>query len=176
MTDWIKEASQIAYSNQYFQVKEDQVRQPGGQKGTYVYVEKPDFILVIPEIEEQLVLVEQYRYPIQKRSLEFPQGNCERHENYDNCMERELLEETGYHAQKLHNLGKIYLGSGLTTQGCIVYHASKLSFVKQRLESSESDIRVLKYSISEVKTLIAKNEIQDSPTVAAFNLFLLQRK
>jgi 8-oxo-dGTP pyrophosphatase MutT (NUDIX family) len=57
-------------------VREDEVVLPDGQPGLYGVVDKPDFALVVPREDDGSVwLVEQYRYPVGKRSWEFPQGS-----------------------------------------------------------------------------------------------------
>jgi hypothetical protein len=57
-------------------VREDEVVLPDGRPGVYFVVDKPDFALVVPrEDDGSLWLVEQYRYPVGRRSWEFPQGS-----------------------------------------------------------------------------------------------------
>lgn len=56
-------------------VREDVVRRGDGSLGVYGVVDKTDFAVIIPRDEHGLWLVEQYRYPAQRRAWEFPQGS-----------------------------------------------------------------------------------------------------
>jgi hypothetical protein len=48
--------------------REDVIRRPDGSKGISLYVEKPDFALIIPVDRDGFHLVGQYRYPVGHRS------------------------------------------------------------------------------------------------------------
>lgn len=49
-------------------LREDVVERPDGSRADYAYVDKPDFVLIIPAEEGGFHLVEQYRYPVSRRS------------------------------------------------------------------------------------------------------------
>jgi hypothetical protein len=70
--------SRLVYRNAWMSVREDAVLLDDGSPGLYGVVDKPDFALIIPRDAERLWLVEQYRYPVQRRAWEFPQGLLER--------------------------------------------------------------------------------------------------
>ena len=67
-------ASREVYRSRWLRVREDEVQFPSGVRGTYSVVDKPDFVLVIPYVDEGFWLVEQFRYPVGSREWEFPQG------------------------------------------------------------------------------------------------------
>jgi len=62
------------YRNAWMTVREDTVRRQDGTTGIYGVVDKPDFALVLPRHERGFWLVEQYRYPVRRRSWEFPRA------------------------------------------------------------------------------------------------------
>ncbi|MEV7801896.1 hypothetical protein AB0O28_02980 [Microbispora sp. NPDC088329] len=67
-------SSRIVYSNPWMTVREDAVEHPDGSPGLYGYVVRPDFVLIVPEEDDGFHIVEEYRYPIGRRSWSFPQG------------------------------------------------------------------------------------------------------
>ena len=169
-------SGQTVYKGHYFNVCQDQVQFPNQKQGTYDYIKKTDFILAIPFIQGHFYLVEQYRYPIQMRTIEFPQGSCESEETSHSAAHRELVEEIGFSPNDLKILGHLHLGPGMFTQGFDVYLTQNGEFKSQQLESTESDIKILAMTLDEINNNIFSVKITDSPTIAAFQLFNLWQK
>jgi hypothetical protein len=67
-------SSREVYRNPWIRVREDTVERVDGSSGVYGVVERPHFGLVIPAERDGYWLVEQFRYPLGRRALEFPQG------------------------------------------------------------------------------------------------------
>ena len=70
-------SSRVVYETPHMRLREDGIRRPDGSTGTYSYVEKPDFALIIPVENGGFHLVEQYRYPVRMRCWEFPPGTAD---------------------------------------------------------------------------------------------------
>ena len=100
-------ASRVVYENPWMVVREDEVERLDGSRGMYGVVDKPDFVLVIPEEGDGFHLVEEYRYPIGRRTWSFPQGSApgRREADPEELARRELAEETGLRAGTLRRLG-----------------------------------------------------------------------
>jgi len=69
-------------------VREDDVVRSDGSTGIFGVVEKPDFALVIPFDGAGFYMVEQYRYPVGARFVEFPQGSYEESAGVDPSSSR----------------------------------------------------------------------------------------
>ncbi|MCQ0006796.1 hypothetical protein [Actinomadura madurae] len=67
--------TRVVYENPWMVVREDEVERLDGSRGIYGVIDKPDFVLVIPIEGDGFHLVEEYRYPIGKRTWSFPQGS-----------------------------------------------------------------------------------------------------
>ncbi len=70
-------SSRVVYTNLWMTVREDEIERDNGTRGIYGVVEKCDSAIVLAIDSESIYLVEQYRYPIGAKSLEFPQGSLE---------------------------------------------------------------------------------------------------
>lgn len=70
--------SRVAYENRWMKVREDTIRSGDGSFGIYGFVDKPDFVIILPIGDGMVHLVEQYRYPIRRRQWELPQGSSMR--------------------------------------------------------------------------------------------------
>src|ERR1035438_6243658 len=70
-------ASREVYRNQWLRLREDQIVRSNGKKGIYGVVDKDDCAIILPIDKGHVWLVEQFRYTIQERALELPQGGWE---------------------------------------------------------------------------------------------------
>jgi ADP-ribose pyrophosphatase len=105
-------------------IREDAIRRHDGSTGVYGVVEKPDFVVIVPvEDDGSLHLVQQFRYPVQDRYWELPQGTWEQEPHTDpvSVAHGELREETGLDAARMVYAGHLFEAYGYTNQG---YHNS----------------------------------------------------
>jgi ADP-ribose pyrophosphatase len=166
--------SRVVYRNRWMTVREDAIERADGSPGIYSVVEKPDFALVIPIEEDGLYLVEQYRYPIGKRFLEFPQGTWEQNPSADpiEVARGELQEETGLVAGKMDYIGQLFIAYGMSNQGFHIFRATDLTQGEQNLEMEEQDLIVKRMPITKFEQLIRTGEIKDAGTISAWHLMM----
>ena len=156
-------------------VREDDVIRADGSAGIFGVVEKPDFALVIPFDGHGFYVVEQYRYPVDGRYVEFPQGSWEESSAVDplDLARGELAEETGLRAGTMTYLGHLFEAYGYCNQGFHVFLATDLTVGEQSLTSEEADLRVFYLPTSEFSDAVLAGAIKDAPTLAAFTLMQL---
>lgn len=165
------------YSNRWMTVREDKIRRRDGTAGLYGYVDKPDFVMILPYDGGLVHLVQQFRYPIRSRQWEFPQGSWDNRPDADTeeLARGELKEETGLTAASLVRIGTIYPLYGTVTQRCHVYFATDLTAGDSRLEHEEQDLIIQAVSVDELQRMILDGDLQDSGTIAAFALARLRK-
>ena len=158
-------------------VREDEVVLPDGQAGTYGVVDKPDFALVVPrEDDGDLWLVEQYRYPVRRRSWEFPQGNWSSASEGGGPAElarAELREETGLRAAHLHHRGRLHEAPGFCSQGFDVWLATGLVAGPTAREVTEQGMRTRRVTDVELRRMVRAGELVDAASIAAYALCAL---
>lgn len=171
-TQWQTLSSKYVYENPWIKVRHDEFETPQGKRGIYGVVESKQFAMVIPKVDDKFCLVEMYRYPIDRLSIEFPAGGIDQGETSEEAVRRELQEETGLVAGSLKLLGHLYSMNGISDDGFDLYVANNCQQTdQQKLEKSEEGLRVFQVTEAELIELIASNKIIDSPTVAAFGLY-----
>lgn len=168
--------SQIVYQNKWMSVREDKIRRPSGAEGIYGVVDKPDFVVILPVEGDGVYLVEQYRYPVEKRFLEFPQGAWENKPDADpkQLAAGELREETGLHAARMEYLGFQYLAYGFSSQGYHIYLASDFVQGETCLDPEEEGLISKKVSLDEFEQMILAGDILDSTTINAYSIAKLK--
>ncbi|MEV7005634.1 NUDIX hydrolase [Streptosporangium sp. NPDC051022] len=168
-------STKVAYETRYMRLREDRIRRPDGSPGIYSYVEKPDFALVVPMEDDGFHLVEQYRYPIGRRSWEFPQGTMPGMATADpeSLAREELRQETGLSAGSMRHLGRLHCAVGMASQGFDVFLATDLVHGRAELEIEEQDLRHRWFPRREVEEMIRTGVITDDSSLAAYTLLLL---
>jgi ADP-ribose pyrophosphatase len=167
-------STRVVYENRWMKVREDAIVRQDGQKGIYGVVDKKDFALIAPFLGDQLVLVEQYRYPVEGRYWEFPQGSWEHVDIAPEALARaELEEETGYTADMIRHLGHLFAAYGFSNQGYDVFVAQGLSPTSTNLDVEEVGLISKPFPIVEVRAMILDGRIKDAGTVAVFGLLQL---
>jgi 8-oxo-dGTP pyrophosphatase MutT (NUDIX family) len=166
-------SSKIVYQNAWMKVREDVVERLDGSTGIYGVVVKPDFALVVPRGDGGFWMVDQFRYPIQRRSLEFPMGSWpgEPAGDQEALARAELAEETGLRADEMRRLGYLTQANGYASQGCDVFLATGLREGERALEATELDLEHRFVTDAELDGLIGSGAVVDSCTLAALALY-----
>lgn len=122
--------------------------------------------------EGKIVLVKQFRKPLEQVILEIPAGKIDPGE--ENQLEttamRELEEETGYRAGQLTYINSMYLSPGFANEKLALYLATDLQKVENPRPQDEDEILELyELTIAEAKAEVAKGTICDAKTLLLYN-------
>lgn len=170
-------SSRVVYRNRWMTVREDEIERPDGSRGVFGVVDKPDFGIVIPEADGGFHLVQEFRYPVGRRTWSFPQGTLPGLSGADpeHLARTELAEETGLRAGKLQFLGFLHGAHGLTGQGFHAWLATDLIAGEPSREHEEQDMRCHWFGRGEFEQMIRDQLVTDDSTVAAYALLQLRR-
>ena len=160
--------SEKIFSGMVFDVKLDLLKYDSGNDGRREVIHHNGGAVVLPVNKEgKIILVKQFRYPLQKVLLEAPAGKLEINEDPRVCAVRELTEETGYRADKITPLGKIATTPGFCDEILYLFLAEELTAGEHNREEGEYGMEVFEYSIDEIDVLIKNGDLIDSKTIAA---------
>lgn len=161
---WTTLSGEVKYDNQWINVTEYQVINPGGGKGIYGKVHFKNIAIgVIPiDHENNTWLVGQFRYTLNEYSWEIPEGGAPFEENILEAAIRELKEETGITAKKLTLLTKLHTSNSVSDETGYIFLAEELEHGENALEESEADLKVKKLSLQEAVDMVLRGEITDS--------------
>lgn len=170
--------SREVYRNPWMVVREDVIERADGTPGLYGVVDKPDFALVVPVDRHGFWMVEQYRYPVRRRAWEFPQGSWGAGHSggtAEQLARAELAEETGLRARLMRSLGHVYGAYGFCSQGFTVWVAEDLTAGPTQREHSEQDMDHRFVPEATFRQMVARGEVVDAATLAAYALYQLDR-
>ena len=166
--------STIVYENRWMRVREDAVRRADGSPGLFGVVEKGHFAVIVALQDGALMMVEQYRYPVQRRCWEFPQGSWDQGPDPLALAKAELREETGLLAAHIVHAGRLFLAAGFCSQAYDIYLATDLTQGENALEVEEQGLISRFVPVEQVQADICAGRIMDASTVASFGLLRLK--
>ncbi len=153
MQPWTVLSQKTLLDRKWLRITEDSVRLPNGTVIDEFHVmHSPNWAAVIAVTENsQIVMVEQYRHGLGRTSLELPSGVVDPGERPLDAASRELLEETGYCAQRWESLIEVSPEPSRSTHRAsffVAYGAERVG--DARLEASE----IINVRLTDVDRLI----------------------
>ena len=143
----------------------DTIRQASGNTSIREVVSHPGGVVAVPILNDgRVILIRQFRYPLQKYILEFPAGKLDSDLSPRDTIARELEEEAGYHARLLTHECSFYTSPGISNELLHLFLARELEPVPQRLEEGEH-ISVEPCTLEECLARAVRGEITDGKTL-----------
>jgi len=161
---WTIKGSDLKYRNPWIELREDQVVRPDGTEGVYgVVTQKPGISVLALDDDGFVYVVEEFRYALERNSLETVSGAIDEGEDSLDAAKRELKEETGITAHDWHSFG--WLDPLSSTVRCPqhLYLARKLMFGIRKPDDNEL-IEVRKLKFTDVVQLVLDNKITYGPS------------
>ena len=141
-----------------------------GKKSTREVISHPGGVAILAFTDKDtILLVEQFRKPVEMNLLELPAGKLEYGEDPETCGIRELEEETGYKAKKFSYIGKIVTSPGFCNEYIYLYKAEDLFLGQMNLDEDEF-LNVREMKLQEVKDNILSGKIIDAKTICAIGM------
>lgn len=154
------------FSGRVFNIHKDKVLLPDNSQAYREVVDHSGGVCVAAiDNENNVFLVEQFRYPMKEVTLEVVAGKLEKDEDPYEAALRELSEETGLKAGKLEKVGTFYPSPGFCSEKLHFYHATDLTQEDQHPDEGEF-LNCIKMPMEKAVQMILSDEIIDGKTKA----------
>lgn len=169
--------SQIIYKGRVFDLKVDKIEYNSGNPGVREIAMHNGGAVVVAETNEgKILLIKQYRYPLDTVLIELPAGKLEKDEDPYICAGRELEEETGFKAGRIEKLGEICTTPGFCDEILHIYYATDLRVGQLGREEGEFGMEVFEYNTDELPEMILSGQIKDAKTICGLNYYFLKKE
>ena len=172
---WKHLGSETLLENPYFSLRSDRLRLPdGGIKDPYYVIERPDAAIIFPLTADQkeVILVRQYRPPLEMMELGLPAGLVEEGESPEAAARRELSEETGYTGGEWEPLGSLASSPSLKDNWAYLFLASGVEQTSPPDPDEHELVEVVRVPVRDLPDLVHSGKIVSSSGVAAVMLAL----
>lgn len=168
--------SQDIFSGRIVKLKVDTVILPDGRESTREIIEHAGAVAIIAlDKEGQIIMVRQYRKPVEQVLLEIPAGTMEEGEEPLLCAQRELREETGYSAGSWQKILSYYSAPGFTDELLHLYLATDLSDGETQPDEDEF-VETAVLPLEQAYQLIFDGQIVDGKSIIGIQYALRGRE
>ena len=169
---WSTRSSDVVYETPVFSLRRLRKQRPHApiKDHDFYIIDAADWVNVIPiTAQGEVVFIEHYRHGTDEVSLEVPGGMMDPEDASPRvAAAREMLEETGYDASELIELGMVHPNPALQPNRCFTYLAKDAFRAAPPRPEDTEDISVVTYPRSEVEELLQSGRITHALVVAAF--------
>ncbi|MEN9298983.1 MAG: hypothetical protein RLZZ429_1296 [Bacteroidota bacterium] len=159
---WKKLASEKVYSDRWFQARADKCEFPDGRIiEPYYVVELPNWAnIFVVTSDEKIVLVRQYRYPVDQVTYELPGGVIDRGEDPKAAAIREMKEETGYHSDEVEFVCQLSPNPAINNNTAYFFLAKNAIPGEKKSFDAFEDIDICLFTKEEFLQLLRENKMQ----------------
>ncbi len=158
--------SEEIYKGPVFGVRRDEVLEPGGLRTIREVITHPGSVVVLPVLPDgRILLVRQYRHATRQYLWELVAGRIDSGENVRHAAARELIEETGYRAQRFRVFLDVFPTPGFLEERMYILLAEKLTAGEAQPEEDEK-ITAKAFTTAALAGMIRRNVLRDAKSIA----------
>jgi ADP-ribose pyrophosphatase len=160
-----KISSKVVFDGKIIKVAFDEILLPNNKKATREKVCHPGAVAVVPINEKnEVILIRQYRYPIEEILIEIPAGKLDKNELPEKCAKRELHEEVGATGGRLIHLSSFLTTPGFSNELLHLFMAVDFRNTKNNPDEDEF-LQIIKAPLSKCISWIYDGTIKDAKSI-----------
>ena len=164
----------VVYRGRVFSVETGKRRFPDGQEHDVEIVRHAPSVVLMPiQDDGRVVIVRQYRAPLDRELWEFPAGRLNDGESPEEAARRECAEEIGYVPRRLERLRSLFPAPGFCDEELIFFRVSDLRTPpadSPHHADADEDITCRPVAVAEARAMLERGEIVDLKTAYALTL------
>lgn len=170
---WTTLSKKTVHKNPWYKIIHEKFITPKNNIGNYFIINSHKTnksVNIIPVLDDKIVFIYQYRYPIKKYILELPGGGKDFGYTDLQTSKKELEEETGYIAKSWKKIKTYYTSVGVSPIQCSVFLAKDLIKTKQNLEEIEIGTKIKLIPIKQAYEMLENQKFKDARAICALSL------
>lgn len=154
------------YEGKIINVRRDQVTVENGLSYREIVEHSGGSVIAAVTDDGQMIMVRQYRKPAERVMLEVPAGKIDPGEAPHEAAVRELKEETGYTADHMELMTRMYPSVGYAEELLYIYLATGLTPGETRFDENEA-IDIESYPVDQLYDMVMAGQIEDGKSQVA---------
>lgn len=170
---WLTVDTRTVYCTPIFDLHRRRSSHPHRGQRDFFIIEAPNWVNVIPLTEkDEVVMVRQFRHGIEGFTLEIPGGMVDPDDPHPmEAARREMIEEAGYDAETILELGRVHPNPAIQPNYCYTYLARDVHRVRKPASNGAEETQVTLIPLRDIPELIASGKITHALVIAAFSFF-----
>ena len=170
---WLTVDTRTVYCTPIFDLHRRRSSHPKRGQRDFFILEAPNWVNIIPlNDKNEVVMVRQFRHGIEGFTLEIPGGMVDPDDpDPKEAGRREMVEESGYDAGEIIELGRVHPNPAIQPNYCYTYLARDVHKVTKPVPTGAEETQVTLVPLSEIPSLIASEKITHALVIAAFSFF-----
>lgn len=158
--------SEMVYEGKVFGIRRDVIVEPGGMQVTREVVTHPGSVVILPLLPDgRILMIRQYRHATRHFLWELVAGRIDEGEKPREAAARELIEETGYRANRFTLFLDVFPTPGFLEERMYIFLAEGLTAGKAHPEADENISRKA-YRPKELREMIRRGKLRDAKSIA----------
>ena len=160
----------------FLRLEELTLRSPSGAEVRRTVVRHPGAVAVVPVDGKDIVLIRQYRAPLDAAILEIPAGKLDMPgEDKEAAARRELEEEVGLRAGAMELVTTMWTAPGFADEKMWIYLATDIEPGEAKPHGAEEEVaEVVRIPLSDVPALLASDALDDAKTIVGLQAALFR--
>jgi ADP-ribose pyrophosphatase len=170
---WRLLESRRRFQNEICTLREDEIELRGRERMNFAYLERAEAVIVVPVTRDgRIVLINQYRYPVDEWCLEVPAGGTHDapNESLEEVARKELREEVGASCDSLSHVDFFYPANSMTDEKCHVFLAEGVTLSEERDREASEALETKLVLASEAVALARGGKLKTAPCALAILL------
>ena len=164
-------ARELVHTGRKIRVFLDRTTAPDGTEIVRDLIAHPGAVVILPVLDrDRICLLRNHRWVVGETLWELPAGTLEPGEERQHAAQRELLEETGYRADRWRSLGFLYASPGVLDEKLHLFIAESLTPGPNRPEADE-DLEPVTLPFADALAMCLDGRIRDAKTITALLLW-----
>jgi len=167
---WSLTSSQMAYESKMVRLREDSLEVPGAGERKFAYMLRGAAVIIVPvTAEQEMILVRQYRYPVDEFCYEVPAGTAldVKDKSLEEVAAKELKEEIGATFQTLERIGSFYSNNAMMDEECHVFLALGVKRPDAPQPEPMEKIEIHQMPIGKAMHLVRSGQMKTGPSALA---------
>jgi ADP-ribose diphosphatase len=162
----------VLYNGRVFRAELDRVELPNGRTAAFEIVRHRGSVVLVPQpTPNQIVLVRQFRYVVNRWLWELPAGSREPGEPFARCARRECEEEIRLRPGRVKRLAALYPSPGFCDELMVFYHCTDLRTPRRLLPRDiDEQLEPRVFTTAEARAMVQRGAIIDMKTVVGLGL------
>ena len=169
METWI--TKEEIHKGKIFSLWGGKVALDNGDSAVREYVRHPGGVAIVPVVDNNVILIQQFRIAIEREVIELPAGLLEPGEEPMECAARELEEELGYRAKELIPLASYFSSVGFADERMYIFLALEPEKATLKRDADER-IREILMPMEMIEEKLAAQVFEDAKTIIGLREFL----